>query len=176
VLRFKVMVLLFLVFAVPCAYAAEPAADGDEAGKPVVKEKPMTQAELAAVIIRMLGIESEIDQNAGAKTALLMRPNNFKMVYIDFMRSRGIQPLGGWKPNEEVTKEVLAVVVVQVLGLLSEVEDPEDPDDYVAVLEEHDLILTNVRDVLSEIEVINLVQIIPGSSPYDDNLSAVRGF
>jgi len=84
--------------------------------------------------------------------------------------------MDGWAIDEEVTKEVIAVVVVQVLGLVWEVEDRDSPDDYVAVLEARDLILTNVRDVLSEVEVINPVVHIPLAGLYQDNLSATRGF
>ncbi len=162
--------LLLLVLAVPYVFAAEPAeAEGEtpaEDAEPVVEEKPMTQAELAVAIVRMLGLENELP------------PGATELDYIDFLRGRGVQPLPTWNPHEEVTKEVLAVVVVQVLGLLSEVADKENVNDYVTVLEEHDLILTSVRDVLSEIEVINpLVQIIRGTSldGYEDNLSSIRG-
>lgn len=137
----------------------------------------MTQGDLAVAIVRMLGLESEIDQNIGAKATLLLNPAPAKQVYADFLASRGVQPLGGWKINEVVTKEVLAVVVVQVLGLLDEVENKDKPDEYIAVLEAHDIILTSVRDVLSEIEVINPVVQIPGvAGLYFDNLSPARGF
>jgi hypothetical protein len=184
VFKLGCFVLSLLVLTIPRALAAEPAngeATPPEGGQgeapPVVEEKPMTQGDLAVAIVRMLGLESEIDANIGAKATLLLNPDIAKQVYANFLASRGIHPLGGWKINEPVTKEVLAVVVVQVLGLLAEVEHPDNPDDYIAVLEAHDIILTSVRDVLSEIEVINPVVQIPGvAGLYFENLSAIRGF
>ena len=194
-LRSAWIVLFLLVFALalPGVYAAEPAGDegdtdesaegtetqGDE-GEVVVEEKPMTQGELAITIVRMLGLASELDENIGTRK-LTLRSDSVALAAIDLLRSRGVQPLasqGGWQADKEVTPEVLAVIVTQVLGLASLVENPDDPDAYVAVLEARGLILTNVRDVLSEIEVVNpVVQIIRGSlgGPYEDPLSPDRG-
>lgn len=187
-----VLFVLALAFVLPGVYAAEPAegeedtsAEENEATTPedeaavVVEEKPMTQGELAIIIVRMLGLASEIDENIGTRK-LTLRSDNVALAAIDLLRSRGVQPMasqGGWQADKEVAPEVLAVVIVQVLGLLSEVEDPNDPSAYVAALEARGLILTNVREVLSEIEVVNpVVQIIRGSSlPFEDNLSPTRG-
>ena len=76
-----------------------------------------------------------------------------------------------------MTLEVLAVVVTQALGLIGEVENPDNWEDYAAVLEARDLELTSVRDVLSEIEIVNpVVIILRGTSmSYGNNLSPVRG-
>ena len=87
-------------------------------------------------------------------------------------------PLGGWDPDAPVTLDVLSVVVVQVLGLTREVSNLDDAVAYRRVLEAHDLIVANIRDVLSEVEVINTVQIIRGSSLaglYRDPLSPTSG-
>ena len=166
--------LLSLFLVVP-AYAAEPGENEEEA-EPVVEETPMTQGELAVAIVIMLGLESEIDNHAGAKATLLLRPNGSELIHADFLSGRGVRPLEGWEINEEVTNEVLAVVVVQVLGLVWDVGNRDDPDDYIAVLEARDLILTSVRDVLSELEAINPVVHIPLAGLYQNNLSAIRGF
>jgi hypothetical protein len=175
VFKYACFVLSLLVLAAPRAFAGEPA--NGEGTPPVVQEKPMTQGELAVAIVRMLGLDSEIDENMGAKATLLLNPTVAQQVYADFLASRGIRPLEGWKINEPVTKEVLAVVVVQVLGLLGEVENRDNPDDYIAVLEAHDIVLTSVRDVLSEIDVINPVVQIPGlAGLYSENLTPTRGF
>jgi len=179
VLRLLFVLVLTAVLGTPAAMAAEPAETGDgtpaDEGQPVVQEQPMTQAELAVIIVRMLGLESEIDANVGAKSTLSVRPEVSPMVYVEFLRRMGIHPLPDWDPNAEVTKEALAVILVQVLGLLAEVEDRSDPNAYVTVLEERDLILTNVRDVLSEIEVINPVIQIPIGGLFQENLSTTRG-
>jgi hypothetical protein len=165
VLKLLWMPLLILVLVVPCAYAAEPA-DGDEE-EPVVEEKPMTQGEFAIAIVRMLGLENELG------------PDATELDYIEYLRGKGIGPLPDlrWDASAEVTNEVIAVVVIQAVGLTWAVEDPTKPEHYVRALEEHGLILTNVRDVLSEIEVINpLVYIWPGlAGTFRDNPTSIRG-
>ena len=177
------LTLLAVALAVCHASAAEPAspgeADGDEAAgaaEPVVEEKPMTQGELAIIIVRMLGLEDEIDEAYGAQARTRLRPDAFPLVYCNFLAKRGVAPLKGWLVDEEVTKEVLAVVVILVTGLFEEVEDPSREESYVAALEARGIELANVRDVLSEIEKRNLVvQIVPGRAAYERNLSSVRG-
>ena len=175
---------LLAAMLVAChALAAEPPApqEGDEDAAaeeavPVVEEKPMTQGELAIIIVRMLGLESEIDEAYGAQARLRYRPDTFMLVYCNFLAERGVHPLKGWNPYEEVTKEVLAVVVIQITGLLAEVEDLAVEADYVAALEARDIELSSVRDVLSEIEKRNLVEIVPGRlGGYERNLSSIRG-
>jgi hypothetical protein len=171
VVRFLWVPLLLVALAVPCVYAAEPAdgeggtaADGTE---PVVEEKPMTQGEFAVAIVRMLGLETELP------------PDATELDYAEFLRARGIGPLPDmeWDVTAEVTNDIVAVVVVQALGLLNLVEDRTKPEFYARVLEERGLILTNVRDVLSEIMVVNpLVYIWPGAAgTYWDNVTSVRG-
>lgn len=172
--------LLLLMLAVPGAVAAEPAPAEEEPpaedAEPVVEEEPMTQAELAAIIISMLGLASEVDETIGTDK-LSFRFDNSELAYTYACTVRGICPLGGWKPKEKVTLEVLAVVVVQALGLLDEVEDLNNWEDYAAALLARDLELTSVRDVLSEIEIVNpVVIILRGTSmSYGNNLSPVRG-
>ena len=166
------MPLLILALAVPCVYAAEPA-DGDEEetpaeeAEPVVEEKPMTQGEFAVAIVRMLGLDNELP------------PGATEVDYVEYLRGKGIGPLPNltWDASAELTNDVIAVVVVQVVGLTWAVEDPTNVEHYRRVLEEHDLILTSVRDVLSEIEVVNpLVYIWPGlAGSYRDNVTSVRG-
>jgi hypothetical protein len=171
VVRFLWVPLMLVALAVPYVYAAEPADDegatGTEEAEPVVEEKPMTQGEFAIAIVRMLGLNSELP------------PDATELDYAEFLRARGIGPLPDleWDVTAEVTNDIVAVVVIQALGLVDLVEDRKKPEHYARVLEERGLILTNVRDVLSEIEVVNpLVYIWPGmAGPYEDNLSSVRG-
>jgi hypothetical protein len=185
VIRILWLTLLTVTLVACHASAAEPAGpeetNGDEAAEaaePVVEEKPMTQGELAIIIVRMLGLEDEIDEAYGAQAGLGLRPDTWMRVYSGFLAERGVAPFGGWRVDEEVTKEVLAVVVVLITGLFAEVEDPTKEESYVAALEAHDIQLSSVRDVLSEIEKRNLVvQIVPGwlAGSYHRNLSSVRG-
>ena len=76
---FKPVWIAFLLVALALPYAgAAQAAEGDtdqtadnrtgETGdetQTVVEEKPMTQAELAVIIVRMLGLSSEIHETVG---------------------------------------------------------------------------------------------------------------
>jgi hypothetical protein len=173
--------IALVVFHASMTLAAEDGeTDGEgeaEVVEPVVEEKPMTQGELAIIIVRMLGLESEIDEAYGAQARLRYRPDTPAIVYCNFLADHGVHPLKGWFVDEEVTKEVLAVVVIQVTGLLAEVKNPADEESYVAALEARDIELSSVRDVLSEIEKRNLVvQIVPGRmGTYERNLSSVRG-
>lgn len=169
--KFLWMPLLIVALALSYVYAAEPAGNEEETSadetEPVVEEKPMTQGELAVAIVRMLGLENELP------------PDATELDYAELLRGRGVGPLPDlvWDVKAVATNEVVAVVVVQVTGLSYLVEDKKNPDHYARVLEERGLILTNVRDVLSEIEVVNpLVQIWPGAAePYEDNVTTVRG-
>ena len=187
-IRFLSILLLILALVAVRGYAAEAAepgegeavdgesTDGGSEDEPVVEEEPMTQGELAIAIVRMLGLESEIDANMGAKALFSLRPELNVRVYTAFLASRGVHPLEGWDPDAPVTLDVLSVVVVQVLGLTREVSNLQDPVAYRRVLEAHDLIVANIRDVLSEVEVINTVQIVRGTSlPYGRPLSPTSG-
>ena len=168
--RFLWVPLMLMALAVPYVYAAEPAGDEEETAaeeaEPVVEEKPMTQGEFAIAIVRMLGLDSELP------------PDAIELDYAEFLRARGIGPLPDleWDVTAEVTNDVVAVVVTLALGLGDLVEDRTKAEHYARVLEERGLILTNVRDVLSEVEVVNpLVYIWPGLGPYDDTVTPVRG-
>jgi hypothetical protein len=137
--------------------AIETAAKG-KGGKP-------TQGETAKTLARMLGLEGEIEGDGSV------------LDYINFWRGHGVNPLGGWDPNAEMTDEVLAELLVQVLGLLGEVEDPSNPHDYVDVLDRLGIALSNARDVLGDLGVsVQIVYTSPLAGLYQENLSSVRGY
>lgn len=140
--------------------AAEVAGKG-KGGRP-------TQGETAKTLAMMLGLEGEVEGDGSA------------LDYINFWRGHGINPLGGWDPNAETTDEVLAELLVQLLGLLGEVGDPTNPQDYVEVLDRLGLGLSNVRDVLNDLTLNGLfVQIVhtsPFAGLYDGNMSPARGY
>jgi hypothetical protein len=129
------------------------------------EKKAFTQGQLAVAIVRSLGLEEEIgfDQSPVA--------------YAAFLAGRGISPLNGWNVNLEVTKEDLAVVVVQTLGLMPEVQDKTNVADYIRVLDDRDISIEDVRKVLSNIFVVNvLVDVIGGTPGGDTPLTGTTGF
>ena len=162
-LRIKLLTILCIMgfLFTPAAFCAEeekPEPDKEE-------EQVFTQGQLAVAIVRSLGLENEIgfDQSV--------------LAYANFVDGRGIRPLGGWDVNAPVTKEVLAVVVVQTLGLRSEVQDPANVADYITVLEDRDISIEDVRKVLSNIFVVNVITDIVGPSvPEDGPLTPIAGF
>jgi hypothetical protein len=122
------------------------------------EEEVFTQGQLAVAIVRSLGLENEVgfDQS--------------EQGYATFLQSRGIAPLINgefmWDVNASVDREVLAVVVVQTLGLKSYVQDLMNIAHYVAVCEDRDISIEDVRKVLSNIFVVNvLVDIVGPTEP-----------
>jgi len=140
------------------ARGVQPVRDGKAKGG-----KGKTQGELAADLVKMLGLEGEMGPNAtGAE-------------YANFLAGFGVGPLGGWNPGGQVNDDVLAVLLVQILGLLPEVGNKGDVKDYLAVLREHNLVLGNVRAALNNMGNVQIVDRSKLASLYSQNLSSVRG-
>jgi hypothetical protein len=141
-------------------------ANSAEETKPEAKKATFTQGQLAVAIVRSLGLEEEIGNDQSF------------VAYTQFLAGRGICPIGGWDINLEVSKDVLAVVVVQTLGLMSEVQDKTNVADYIRVLDDRDISIEDVRKVLSNIFVVNVLTDIVGTTPtdFDRPLSTVTGF
>lgn len=155
----KLMVRFLTVICILGVFFASMSFGADEA-----KKKAFTQGQLAVAIVRSLGLEEEIGNDQSV------------IAYTLFLAGRGIKPLGGWDVNAEVTKEVLAVVVVQTLGLMSEVQDRTNVADYIRVLDDRDISIEDVRKVLSNIFVVNVLVDIVGATPEERVLSVTTGF
>jgi len=127
-----------------------------------------TQGALAKAIVKMLGLEDQMDPNATDQD------------YASFLASMGAFPFGGWRVGSVATEEDLAVILVKVLGLLPEVDDPNNPDDYLALLRERGLGLGSVRNILGNSGGTNPLAPVVGGTPlsglYQENVSTVRGF
>ncbi len=132
------------------------------------EEEVFTQGQLAVAIVRSLGLENEIGFDQSVQG------------YATFLQARGIAPLIEgefmWDVNAEVTREVLAVVVVQSLGLKSYVQDLMNISDYVVVCEDRDISIEDVRKVLSNIFVVNVLVDIVGPPTEDTPLTPTVGF
>ncbi len=105
--------------------------------------KPMTQGELAIIIVKALGEEDKVEASKG------------ELAYIEYLKGKGIEPIPKWRCDEEVTKSVLAVVIVQALGLAKEVENLKRVDCYINVLKERDISLEDVQKVLNNKQAVN---------------------
>ncbi len=163
--QIKLLVILCIVgflFALPAFCDEEVETNSIE------EEDVFTQGELAVAIVRSLGLENEIGFDRSAQG------------YITFLQGRGIVPLIDgeykWDPDAEVTKEVLAVVVVQTLGLVSLVQDTTKISDFTRVLDDRDISIEDVRKVLSNIFVVNVLTEVIGPTRVERVLTPTVGY
>ena len=96
--------------------------------------EPVTQAQLAEVLVRALGLVSSLPNPASDQQRFTVLMQN------------GICPQDGWTAGQAVTKKDLAVVLVQALGAEDEVENPEDPASWLAVLQENGIDMDQLTD------------------------------
>jgi hypothetical protein len=123
-----------------------------------------TQGDLAKALVKMLGLEGQVDADAADED------------YGAFLASMGVAPPGGWHMRRFVDEELLAMILIQLLGLRKEVPDPGDPAQCIALLKERGLLLTNVRDLLGNSNLLTQTRddtARPGL--YQNNLSSTRG-
>jgi hypothetical protein len=105
---------------------------------------PVTQAELASMMAKVLGLQRFIPPSPS--------PADFFFV----LAQNGITPLDGWKADEVVTVNTLAVTVVQALKWTSEVEDPNDAASYVSLLQTQGVPLDTVGAALAQLKPLDL--------------------
>lgn len=96
--------------------------------------EPVTQAQLAEVLVRALGLVSD-----------LPNPASDQQRFAALMQN-GISPADGWTAGATLTKKDLAQVLVQALGAEDEVENPEDPASWQAVLQAYGIDLDKLGD------------------------------
>jgi len=123
-----------------------------------------SQGELAKAVVKMLGLEGRMDPDATEED------------YGAFLASMGVAPPGGWSVHQFVDEELLAMILIQLLGLGSEMQNPNDPAQCVALLKERGLLLTSVRDLLRNTNLLTQTRgdtARPGL--YQNNLSSTRG-
>ncbi len=138
----KSIVLVSLVLAMSivvgvCAQdtgVAEPAKS--EASKPV------TQGELAQMLVRVLGLYRYLPAN----------PTDIECFAVLMVNE--VSPVDGWKPGTEVNREDLARVVVLAMGEGKNVENPDDPASWVAYLQSLGVPIEAVGETVSELEPV----------------------
>lgn len=81
-----------------------------------------TQNHLAHMLARVLAIEDRLPAAASIDD------------YFNLLTTIGVAPMDGWEVDAPVTKDDLAVVLVNALGISGEVEDTMDPQCYIDLL------------------------------------------
>lgn len=118
------------------------------AGRALAQEEgeaaPVNQAELASMMTKVLGLQRFVPPVAAATDYFLVLSQN------------NVFPIDGWKADEVVTVNTLAVVAVKALKLTSEVEDPSDPASYVSVLGTHGIPLDTVGATLAHLKPLEV--------------------
>lgn len=133
-----------------CLTAAASFAQGNSS-------EPVTQAQLAEVLVRALGLVSS-----------LPNPASDQQRFTALMQN-GISPADGWTSGATVTKKDLAMVLVQALGAEDDVENPEDPASWLAVLQEYGIDL----DSLANPETVMGVEALPNAVTVDYGTASV---
>lgn len=84
--------------------------------------EPVTQAQVAKVLVKALGLVSALPAAASDQQIFTVLMQN------------GICPPDGWAGDQVLTKKDLMVLLVQAIGAEDQVDNPEDPASWQAVL------------------------------------------
>ena len=141
---------LCIVFAVPSVTAAEKRA----APKPA----EVTQAELAQLLIQVLGLARFLPASPSDQQCFAMLMNN------------GISPADGWKPEKPVVKADLARVIVQAMKKQGDIKHPDDPKEWIDYLKAQGVPLDAVGETTSYVDPLVEPVAVHVASPQVDPL------
>jgi len=125
------------VDVVPAGHAGAEAVavvpSSDPQIEPVAPEEggEFTQNNLAKMLARVLAVEDRLPAAAMIDD------------YFNLLTTIGVAPMDGWEVDAPVTKDDLAVVLVNALGISGEVEDTMDPQCYIDLLKSEGVDLDN---------------------------------
>ena len=111
-------------------------------------KKPLTQGQLAEILVKALGMVSALPQAAGDQQR------------FEILTQNGISPEGGWVASAVVTKKDLVTVLVQALGAENEVVNIEDPAAWQAVLEDHGIDMGSLNNIETVLEMEALPSVV----------------
>lgn len=155
----------FLAICMAAAMTAGVAFAQESGGEAV------TQAQLASVLVKALGMVSALPSPASEQQMFTILMQN------------GIAPDGGWDAQAPVTKKDLVKVLVQALGAEDEVENPDDPASWQAVLEANGIDMASlgsaetVRDMEALPSVVATDYGLSSTDPlYNDQVAPARAF
>ena len=132
---------LCVAFAVPAVTAAEKKAEPAKVRKEAApKTAEVTQAELAQLLVRVLGLSRFLPASPSDQQCFQMLMNN------------GISPADGWKPEKPVVKADLARVLVQAMKKQGDIKHPEDPKEWIDYLKAQGVPLDAVGESASYVD------------------------
>lgn len=131
------VVLLVLVLgvagALPATWAAEAKGGAGSADQ-------VTQAELARILVNLLGLARFLPAAAAPQD------------YFKLLLDNKIFPADGWQADKVVTRADLARVVVQAMQRQNEVENPDDPRSWVNFLKSLGVSTDTIGEAVEDVE------------------------
>ncbi len=162
-LLIAVLCMAFVVPAVAAEKKTEPAKK-KEAAKPAPKSAEVTQAELAQLLVRVLGLSRFLPASPSDQQCFAVLMDN------------GISPADGWKPGKPVVKADLARVIVQAMKKQADIKHPEDPKEWIDYLKALGVPLDAVGESASYIEPLSEPVAVHVASPQVDPLDKRHKF
>jgi hypothetical protein len=136
------VVTLCIAFTVPAVIAAEKKAEPAKA-KAAPKAAEVTQAELAQLLVQVLGLARFLPASPSDQQCFGMLMNN------------GISPKDGWKPGDPVVKADLARVIVQAMKKQGDIKHPDDPKEWIDYLKAQGVPLDAVGETTSYVDPLS---------------------
>src|SRR2546425_4527430 len=118
--------------------------------------QPVTQLQFLQWVAQVSGASKQFSNRAGAAD------------YVNWAKSVGINPSGGWQPAANLTKNILAQTLVQTLNL----NPNKFGGDYSRILAREGIDLSGVTDDVSK---DNLVSIMDSVLPRISTVSSKNG-
>jgi hypothetical protein len=113
------------------------------------EEQLVRQGELAKMLVRVLNLNRDL-------------PGDISPIQAAAILSKNkVMPLGGWKLDEVVTRDVLARLIGQALGYGDEVSNPDDPKAWINLLNEKGIPIGTIGQALSNLKP-TAVPVAPG--------------
>jgi hypothetical protein len=153
-----VVVALCVAFAVPSVIAAEKKAEPVKKKEAAPKAAEVTQAELAHLLIQVLGLARFLPASPSDQQCFATLMNN------------GISPAGGWSPDKPVVKADLARVIVQSMKKQGDIKNPDDPKQWIDYLKEQGVPLDAVGETASYVDPLSEPVVVHVASAQVDPL------
>jgi len=126
----------------PAAEAAAPAAQApaEQSQAPANESDLMTEAELANVLVNVLGL------------AAMLPPNPQQSDVFGILLQNRISPKDGWNATNYVSMATLARIMVQSMGEADQIENPDDDGAWVKYLKSKGVDFATVEDGIDQLD------------------------
>ena len=131
---------LCVAFSVPSVIAAEKKVEPAKKKEAAPKTAEVTQAELAQLLVQVLGLARFLPASPSDQQCFAMLLNN------------GISPADGWNPEKPVVKADLARVIVQAMKKQGDIKHPDDPKEWIDYLKAQGVPLDAVGETTSFVD------------------------